>query len=114
LEKPEGTWDESSRNGHWRNRKSGQPFFSVFNNEVTHESQIRRSATNQKFLHDPAMARIPAYHPDTPEVRKDWAQYYDNITTMDSQVQVRLDELDKDGLAQDTIIFFGSSEEFVG
>jgi uncharacterized sulfatase len=106
LEKPEGTWDDSSRNGHWRNRKSGQPFFAVFNHEITHESQIRRSTTNQHFLHDPAKAPLPAYHPDTPECRKDWAQYYDNITTMDTQIQTRLDELEKDGLTQDTIIFF--------
>src|ERR1051326_4772428 len=106
LEKPEGTWDDSSRNGHWRNRKTGQPFFAVFNNEVTHESQIRRSAANQHFVHDPAKAPLPAYHPDTPEVRKDWAQYNDNITTMDTQVQARLEELEKDGLTPDTITFF--------
>jgi uncharacterized sulfatase len=106
LEKPEGTWDDSSRNAHWRNRPSGRPFFAVFNNETTHEGQIRRSATNSNFLHDPAKARIPAYHPDTPEVRKDWAQYYDNITAMDSQVQARLNELDEDRLTQDTIVFF--------
>ena len=49
---------------------------------------------------------MPAYHPDTPEVRRDWAQYHDNITTMDGQVQARLDELEEDGLADDTIIFF--------
>ncbi len=106
LVKPAGTWDDSSRNGHWRNRKPGQPFFAVFNNETTHEGQIRRSAANTHFLHDPAKARIPAYLPDVPEVRKDWAQYYDNITTMDTQIQTRLDELEQDGLAQDTIIFF--------
>jgi uncharacterized sulfatase len=57
-------------------------------------------------VQDQARVRIPAYHPDTPEVRRDWAQYYDNITTMDKQVQVRLDELEKDGLAGDTIVFF--------
>ena len=106
LEKPPGTWDESSRSGHWRNRKPGQPFFAVFNNETTHEGQIRKSATNTHFVHDPARVRLPAYHPDRPEVRKDWAQYYDNITIMDSQMQTRLDELEKDGLTEDTIVFF--------
>lgn len=106
LEKPEGTWDDSSKTAHWRNRPAGRPFFAVFNNEVTHESQIRKSAANKHFIHDPAKARIPAYQPDTAEVRKDWAQYYDNITTMDTQVQTRLDELEKDGLLQDTIILF--------
>ena len=97
-------WDESSKNAHYRNRKPGQPFFAVFNNTVTHESQIRRRP--HTLRHDPSRARIPAYHPDTPEVRHDWAQYYDNITTMDTWVGEQLTELEKAGLAQDTIVFF--------
>jgi arylsulfatase A-like enzyme len=106
VEKPEGTWDDSSAGGHWRNRAPGQPFFAVFNHESTHEGQIRRSATNEAFVHDPLKARIPAYHPDAPAVRRDWAQYYDNISTMDGQIQRRLDELQQDGLTDDTIVFF--------
>lgn len=104
LEKPEGTWDESSNKAHFRRRAAGQPFFSVFNFTVTHESQIR--ARPHTLVHDPAKARVPAYHPDTPEVRHDWAQYYDNITTMDSQAAKVLAQLEQDGLADDTIVFF--------
>ena len=33
-------WDESSQSAHWRKRKEGQPFFSVFNFNATHESNI--------------------------------------------------------------------------
>src|SRR3712207_6785800 len=34
-------WDDLGRAAHWRNRPDkAQPFFSVFNIEVTHESQI--------------------------------------------------------------------------
>jgi len=33
-------WDESSKTTHWRNKKKGQSFFSVFNFNVTHESNI--------------------------------------------------------------------------
>ncbi len=97
-------WDESSRKGHWRNRKPGQPFFSVFNFEITHESQIRKRP--HKWIHDPLKAPLPAYHPDTIEVRQDWAQYYDNITTMDGQIAGMLRQLEDDGLAEDTIVFF--------
>ena len=43
--------------------------------------------------HDPAKVRIPAYHPETPEVRKDWAQYYDIITEADADAGARLKEL---------------------
>jgi arylsulfatase A-like enzyme len=99
-------WDESSGQAHWRNRKGNQPFFSVFNYEITHESQIRNM--NHKLIHDPREVRVPAYHPDTPEVRRDWAQYYDNIKTMDGLIQKRLDELEADGLADSTIVMFYS------
>jgi uncharacterized sulfatase len=99
-------WDESSARAHWRKRQAGQPFFSVFNFTITHESQIRRRP--HTLQHDPRELRVPAYHPDTPEVRHDWAQYYDNIFTMDGMVKRTLDELDSDGLANDTIVFFYS------
>ncbi len=104
LEKPGKVWDDSSKTAHWRNRPAGKPFFAIFNLVITHESQIRTRP--HKFVHDPAKARMPAYHPDTPEVRKDWAQYYDNITTMDGQAGRILRDLEHDGLADSTIVFF--------
>jgi len=104
LEKTEGAWDESSAKAHWRGRAAGQTFFSVFNDTITHESQIRTRP--HKWIHDPAKARVPAYHPDTLEVRQDWAQYYDNITTMDAKAGRILAELEEDGLAESTIVFF--------
>jgi uncharacterized sulfatase len=104
LAKPGQVWDESSGTAHWKNRKSGQPFFAVFNLGISHESQIRKRP--HTLVHDPAKARLPAYHPDTPEVRRDWAQYYDNITTMDAQAAKLLKELDDAGLSDETIVFF--------
>jgi arylsulfatase A-like enzyme len=99
-------WDDSSNKAHWRNRAANQPFFSIFNFVITHESQIRTRP--HTWVHDPAKVRLPAYHPDTPEVRKDWAQYYDNITTMDGMAGKMLQQLEQDGLVDDTIVFFYS------
>jgi uncharacterized sulfatase len=104
LVKPEQVWDESSRNSHWKNRQPGQPFFAIFNFTTSHESQIRKRP--HEAVHDPEKVRVPAYHPDTPEVRRDWAQYYDKITEMDRQVGGVLDEIEKAGLADDTIVFY--------
>ena len=98
-------WDESSRTAHYKNRKSGQPFFAIFNLTITHESQIHRYDTN-KLIHNPSKMEIPPYHPDLPEVRNDWAQFYDNITTMDKQAGDLLEELEQSGLKDSTIIFF--------
>jgi arylsulfatase A-like enzyme len=110
---PKGTWDESSRKAHWRKRKAGQPFFSVFNFTVSHESQIRtfRGQTkglSKEELHDPAKVHLPPFYPDTPVVRKDWARYLDLITVMDKQAAGVLRELKEDGLEEDTIVFFYS------
>jgi arylsulfatase A-like enzyme len=104
LEKAGKVWDDSSNKAHWKNRQPGQPFFAVFNHTVTHESQIRKRPHTLK--HDPAKVRVPAYHPDTPEVRQDWAQYYDKITEMDELAGRNLRELEAAGLADDTIIFY--------
>jgi uncharacterized sulfatase len=104
LTKPDQVWDDSSAKGHWRNRKSGQSFFAVFNSLKSHESAIRLK--NHKLIHDPAKVRLPAYHPDTPEVRRDWAQYYDKIAEADADAGKRLAELEADGLADDTIVFY--------
>jgi uncharacterized sulfatase len=97
-------WDESTGRAHWRGRRDGQPFFAVFNFTTTHESQIRLRP--HRPVHDPAKVRVPAYHPDTPEVRRDWAQYYDKLTEMDRQAGDILGQLQADGLADDTIIFY--------
>ena len=113
-----GAWDESSREAHWRNRKPGQPFFSVFNFLSTHQGQINGS--DEDFFgnygsklkpeerHDPAGISLPPYYPDTPFVRKIWARYYDLIAFMDRQVGDVLGQLEADGLADKTIVFFFS------
>jgi len=79
LTKPGEVWDVSSWKGHWKNRKPGQPFFTIFNNGVTHESRIRRRP--HELVHD-------------------------NITTMDTWVGEQLSELEEAGLTEDTIVFF--------
>ncbi|MHC4756045.1 MAG: sulfatase-like hydrolase/transferase, partial [Planctomycetota bacterium] len=101
---PFTAWDESSSKAHWRNRRSGQPFFSIFNLTVSHEAEARRDLKD--LVHDPDKAELPPYYPDTPIVRKNWASYYDNITIMDSRFRKILDQLEADGLTEDTIVWF--------
>ena len=87
-----------------RYKTDGKPFMAVFNYTISHESKIR--SRPHKQVHDPAKVRIPKYHPDAPEVRQDWAQYYDRLTEMDAQVGAKLKELEESGVADDTIIFY--------
>ncbi len=109
-------WNESSPQAHWRKRAPGQPFFSVFNFTSTHQGQINgsdeeffakyRSKLERHERHDPAGITLPPYYPDTPFVRNIWARYYDLITFMDKQVGDLLGQLEADGLADNTIVFF--------
>lgn len=114
---PSTAWDESSHTAHWRRREPGQPFFSVFNLFMTHQSQTRYGKEklkeiNQKLStkerHDPDKAPIPPYFPDTPIVRLNMAALYTQVILMDKRFKEILDQLKEDGLEEDTIVFFYS------
>ncbi|MFK8114795.1 MAG: sulfatase-like hydrolase/transferase [Rubripirellula sp.] len=100
-----GGWSDNGKKSHWRGRPNkNTPFFSIFNFTISHESKIRTRP--HELIHDPSKAPLPSYHPDTPEVRHDWAQYYDKMTQMDGDVGRVLKELEADGLADSTIVFY--------
>lgn len=111
-------WDESSKTAHWRNRADNQPFFSVFNFETTHQSQIfgdDEAFFNKygKLLSDSERntaesMQLAPYYFESSEVRKLWARYYDLVTIMDRQVADVLKQLEQDGLAENTIVFYFS------
>ena len=105
FEPPLTAWDESGRKStDWSGRAKGQPFFSVINLTVSHESKIR--AKFDKLIHDPDGVTLPPYIPDTPAARRDRARYYDIITLMDTQVGRILARLKADGLDKNTIVMF--------
>ena len=110
-------WDECSKNADYKHRTSGQPFFSVYNLLVSHESSLFPKvvkANREKGIIpprprlDPKSLPLPPYVPDLPEMRSDFAIYYDNITAMDRQVGELLDELERRGEADNTIVFYYS------
>lgn len=99
-------WDESSRQAHWRNRKSGQPFFAVFNFGVTHESRIWAKKQDSLWVTDDLELSIPPYLPNTEVGQQDVRRMYSNILEMDAQVGVILDQLEADGLLDSTIVMW--------
>ena len=105
---PGEIWNELGHDAHWRNRKDkSQPFFSIFNLGITHESAIN-SKEKQELRADPKKLILPPYFPDTPKVRELWARHYDNIAMMDILVGDILKQLEEDGLAENTIILYFS------
>jgi N-sulfoglucosamine sulfohydrolase len=107
IDQPEA-WDESSVKATYRNRKPGQPFFAVFNIDISHESQLHMEIAAADLKHDPEKVPIPPYHPRMQEMKHDWAQYYDRLQAMDEQVEKILKALDESGLSESTIVFYYS------
>ena len=106
---PITAWDESDNTAHWRNRDAGQPFFSVFNPTVTHESGMwEREDRPLTTTTNPDDVQLPPYLPDTPKARQALARQYDNLATADARVGKLLDQLEEDGLAENTIVFLWS------
>jgi len=99
-------WDESSNKAHYKNRPEGKPFFAVFNLGTSHESSIHKQKPTKNLRHDPAKVTLPPYSPDTPEMRHDWAQYYDKVEDMDAEVGALLKELIENGDAENTIVMY--------
>lgn len=105
---PVTAWDDSSRDAHWRNRKPGQPFFSIFNLGITHESQIWARAKDSLWVESDLEVPVPPYLPDNEIGRTDIRRMYSNVKQMDHQVGEILAQLEEDGLLENTIVFWYS------
>lgn len=104
---PLTAWDELGSEAHWRNRPEGTPFFAVFNPTVTHESGMWPEK-RPEITTDPNAVDVPPYLPDTPKTRTAIARLYDNLEEADQRVGELLDQLEKDGLADNTIVMLWS------
>jgi arylsulfatase A-like enzyme len=100
---PQAIWDIQGPEGHWRRAPRDKPFLCVLNTGLSHEQQLCEPADGPVT---PADVHVPAYLPDTPEVRQDYATYYNMIGQMDAQIGTWLAELEADGLTDNTIIFY--------
>lgn len=107
FEAPVTLWNENSNTAHWRKRPGDQPFFSIFNLMITHESQVwMRSQEPLKV--NPSEVLVPSYYPDTKDIRTDIARHLTNVMNMDSITGNIFNQLKEDGLYENTIIFFWS------
>ncbi|MDH3583981.1 MAG: sulfatase-like hydrolase/transferase, partial [Phycisphaerae bacterium] len=95
-------WDKMSGGDH-RKRAKGQPFFAVYNIGTSHESSLHRKLDTSLAK---ASVQIPPYHPDTPEIRANWAMYHQIIRRMDQQVGDLLAQLEREGVADDTVVLY--------
>lgn len=118
VDTPPTAFHDCSPTAHWRNRPTAEtPFFAQFHGFTTHESQIYlndeqfaqvTSHVRIEERHDPDRLSLPPYYPDTPVFHKAWARIYELITEMDYWVGDILNQLEEDGLAENTIVVFWS------
>ena len=97
----------------WRECPEDKPFFAFMNLGSTHEGSgndpVRANEAISRLPQgrslDPERIDVPPYFPNTPEMKRLWARYYDLLSVFDIDVQSVLDELEADGRADDTIVF---------
>lgn len=105
VEGPE-VWDESSRKATWRNRQPGQPFFHMQSFKTTHESSLHFADMETPTRTDPEQVEVAPYHPNTPTFRYTNARYRDNMGKVDQEIGAVVDQLEQDGLLEQTFIFY--------
>lgn len=95
----------------WEQLRSRQPFFAQINFSETHRGGSWDTAhLNIQKTADPEKVVVPSYYPDHPITRHDWAQYLNAAMALDKKVGYVLELLERDGLAENTIvIFFGDN-----
>ncbi|MGI9544537.1 MAG: sulfatase family protein [Cyclobacteriaceae bacterium] len=109
FNKADDVWDESSKTASWRNRKEDQPFFHVANFTTTHESRLHFSEEQMDSLApktDDRSFAIQPNHPQTALFKYTNAVYRDSIQMMDKKVGAVVDQLEADGLLENTFIFY--------
>ena len=100
-------WDKSSQKAHWRNRNKNQPFFSVFNFNITHESNIWKNKNNYSKKDLKKILKTD-FFPDNNEIKSDLLTNYKNIEKLDQEIGLIINQLKEDKLCDNTIIFFFS------
>lgn len=101
----------------WEELKNNQPFFAQINTpEAEYDIYDRKSAEKDRVkwvgedehekIATPENVTPPPYYPDHEITKQEWARYLNSVSGMDKGVGVILDQLRKDGLAENTIVIF--------
>ncbi len=105
-----GVWDESSNTAGWENRPDPmQPFFHKETFMDSHESRLHFSDSLMKAYapdDNPQQVDLFPIHPDTPTFRFTTAYHRDKIRGIDEWVGEAIEKLERDGLLEDTFVFY--------
>lgn len=97
----------------WQKPPPEEPFFVYRNFGISHESRMFKEVPSwhehdfpcpEEARHDPAKAPLPPYFPDTPELRRQVATYYDGVSAIDHQIGRCLRWIDDHDLRENTVV----------
>tara|TARA_B110000037_G_scaffold113526_1_gene130686 strand:+ start:732 stop:2213 length:1482 start_codon:yes stop_codon:yes gene_type:complete len=95
----------------WSSRAKGQPFFAQIQlrggklRNVPKWNEEVIAGLGQTVV-DPLQVKLPPYYPNCDAFRKDWADYLNAVSYTDIEVGKIMDRLKKEGLLNNTVIFF--------
>ena len=84
----------------WSQRKPSQPFFAQVTEATTHRTWKR----DEENPIDENNVELPPYYPDTPLIRRDWANGLEQLQLADKTIGKILQKLDDDGLRDNTLV----------
>ena len=101
----------------WSALKSNQPFFAQINMpEAEYDIYDLKSAEKPRVpwageewhpqIATPDNVTPPPYYPDHPVTRQEWARYLNSVSGVDIRIGWILEQLKKDGLADNTVVIF--------
>ncbi len=101
----------------WGALKKHQPFFAQINTpEAEYDIYDRKSAEKPRVkwvgeqwhpqVATPENVTPPPYYPDDLVTRQEWARYLNSVSGMDVRIGWILEQLEKDGLADNTVVIF--------
>jgi uncharacterized sulfatase len=101
-----GNADDTPAFAKFITRDRSQPWLAVFASQDPHGPWTR----GPKELYDPAKLTVPSYLHDNATTRKHLADYYAEITQLDTQVGECLKALDESGQRDNTLVLFLSEQ----
>ena len=102
-------WDESSGKATYKKRQENQPFFHVQNLHNTHEGKLhfdKEHLENALKTNNLDSIKPFPYHPDTPTFRYTQSLLHSHHKDVDKEIAKIIDDLEKEGLLENTIIFY--------
>lgn len=101
----------------WSELDRSKPFFAQINMpEAEYDIYDRKSAEKPRVkwvgeewhpqAATPDNVTPPPYYPDHPIVRQEWARYLNSASGMDVRIGWILEQLEQDGVADDTVVIF--------